>query len=102
MAVRQLRPTHRLYIVGILRAYNSYDNDLPYDPTAGDRSFPYSLVADRLPPITPGVEHYNSNSFVSGLLVAAGKDIDDIPNPANLQPGLDKPIPLTSTYGVFH
>jgi RHS repeat-associated protein len=83
------------FIIDLLEAYNEYADNLLYDPTAGDRSFPYSRLP--FPPLTLGIDYYNSNSFSAGLLVAAGIDKNNVPNPWGAQPGITKPIPLNST-----
>lgn len=84
------------FIRDLLEAYTSYNSDLPYDGAAGDRSFPYNFLEfmGGLSELQSGVEYYNSNSFISGLLRAAGIPANNIPNPWGLQPGLDKPIPF--------
>lgn len=46
--------------------------------------------------VEKGKEYYNSNSFAVGLLRAAG--VGEVPDPPEIQPGIDKPIPLDSTY----
>lgn len=64
-------------IIDLLEAYSQYNNNLPYDGFARDGSF-------------------NSNSFIAALLNAAG--VSNVPDPFFYQPGIDKPIPLSSTY----
>lgn len=48
----------------------------------------------------PGIsDSYNSNSFVSGILRAAGYNDQDIPKPSKNVPGFDKPVPF---YYFYH
>jgi hypothetical protein len=91
------RSSDTQFILDLIEAYGSYNNNLAYDGFAGDRSFPYNTLPAMT--LTPGVEYYNSNSFVAGLLVAAGKEPSQIPDPWGAQPGLNKPILLDSTMG---
>lgn len=65
------------FIIDLLEAYNHYDGNLSYDGFAREG-------------------FYNSNSFISGILNAAG--VKNVPDPWGYQPGLDKPIPLPSTF----
>ena len=72
------------FIVDLMEAAVQYQNNLQYDGLARDGK-------------------YNSNSFISGLLVASGIAVNNIPDPWWYQPGLDKPIPLNSTAGgLYH
>ncbi len=66
------------FIVNLLRAYRSYNSDLPYDPFVTNF----------------GANGYNSNSFMAGILQAAGFNPLNVPNPPYIQPGLYVPIPL--------
>ena len=66
------------FIVNLLRAYRSYNSNLPYDPFVTDF----------------GANGYNSNSFTAGILQAAGFNPLNLPNPPYIQPGLYVPIPL--------
>ena len=66
------------FIVNLLRAYLSYNSNLPYDPYVTDF----------------GANGYNSNSFMAGILQAAGFNPLNLPNPPYIQPGLYVPIPL--------
>ena len=52
---------------------------------------PYTLI-----PNTPG--HYNSNSFVSGLLGAAGIPAPDLGPVAPYTPGYEYPVPASNFY----
>jgi ABC-type Fe3+-hydroxamate transport system substrate-binding protein len=62
-------------IAALYRAYNSYRNNETYELfPRGDN------------------DGYNSNSFIHGLLDAAG--FTNIPDPAVNTPGWSKPVPL--------
>ncbi|MCG8430842.1 MAG: RHS repeat-associated core domain-containing protein, partial [Candidatus Omnitrophica bacterium] len=63
------------FILSLFAAADQYQNNLPYDPT----------------PIG-GWGYYNSNSYVYGILSAAG--VDYIPNLPGVEFGADVPIPL--------
>lgn len=55
-----------------------------YDPRAGDNG--------------ETSEFYNSNSYTTGILTAAG--VTDIADPSwHFHPGFDKPLPIKSTFG---
>ena len=82
-------------VLGFLSYLIDHPQGLPYDGLAG--IFPESPLrreSGPLMPLEPGVEYYNSNSFVAGLLVAAGIPVSEIPDPPWFQPGLDKPVPI--------
>lgn len=64
-------------IYALHKAFNSYQNNKPYDLFPGKEPFD---------------ENYNSNSFTHGLLNAAG--YENIPAPEVNVPGWDKPLPL--------
>jgi len=88
-----------LFIANLVLAFLSYLIDypggVPYDALAG--AFPKSPLRRKNGPFLPlkaGTEYYSSNSFVAGLLVAAGVPMTEIPDPWWWQPGLDKPIPM--------
>lgn len=74
------------FILNLLRQAEAFGDDLPYHGTVGE-------YADKIPAgnVEAGVDYYNSNSFTSGILGAAG--VEDVPDPFGYQPGLDKPIP---------
>lgn len=79
------------FILDILAAARSYkQGSLAYDGVAGERGYLLDMTRSVQP--DPNVEYYNSNSYVAGVLKAAG--VENIPDPWRYQPGLDKPIPL--------
>jgi len=91
-----------LFITNLILANRLYSqlnpNGLPYDGLAGaqaDNSF-IRGPGKPFPILDEGVEYYNSNSYTAGILVSAGFDLSNVPDPFYVQPGLDKPVPISS------
>jgi hypothetical protein len=58
----------------VLAAFEAYGNDLPYHPLG--IGYHVIQLGPRMPPV--GFGGYNSNSFVAGILLAAGMDPADV------------------------
>lgn len=80
--------TDTQFINNLIRAAASYGNSLPY-------SFPQ----DRSGAWAPGA--YNSNSYVSGIVSAAGGSLPPIPTGQFQVPGYTSPIPLPFRAGAI-